>query len=129
MEILHFKDLGDTASVVTNAVILVLGECHNFNTNGRLGDIYPPIKLYCNVLGIDNVMPSHRERTLAHRHTDSLNTIVSQALRGSTNNSQYDIMCICIDTTWLALSIHLHSLTETLYDIYVVVRCLTIDEY
>ena len=26
MEILHFKDLGDT-SVVTNAVVLVLGEC------------------------------------------------------------------------------------------------------
>ena len=27
MEILHFKDLGDTESVVTNAVVLVLGEC------------------------------------------------------------------------------------------------------
>ena len=27
MEILHLKDLGDTASVVTNADVLVLGEC------------------------------------------------------------------------------------------------------
>ena len=27
MEILHFKDLGDTASFVMNAVVLVLGEC------------------------------------------------------------------------------------------------------
>ena len=27
----------------------------NFNTNIPLGDIYPPIKLYYDVLGIDNV--------------------------------------------------------------------------
>ena len=27
MEILHFEDLGDTESVVTNAVVLVLREC------------------------------------------------------------------------------------------------------
>ena len=27
MEILHFNDLGDTEHVVTNAVVLVLGEC------------------------------------------------------------------------------------------------------
>ena len=27
MEILHLKDLGDTESVVTNAVVLVLGGC------------------------------------------------------------------------------------------------------
>ena len=51
MEILRFKDLGDTVSVVTNAVVLVLG-VSNFNTNIPPGDIYPPIKLYCNVLGI-----------------------------------------------------------------------------
>ena len=25
--LLHFKDLGDTESVITNAVVLVLGEC------------------------------------------------------------------------------------------------------
>ena len=36
-------------SVVTNAVDRVLGECE--------GGIYPHIKLYYNVLGIDNVMP------------------------------------------------------------------------
>ena len=55
MEILHLKDLGDTTSVVMNAVVLVLGD---FNTNVP-GEylVYPPIKLYCNVLGIDNVMP------------------------------------------------------------------------
>ena len=28
MEILHLKDFGDTASVVTNAVVLEFGECH-----------------------------------------------------------------------------------------------------
>ena len=64
MEMLHFKDLGDTASVIMNAVTLVLRECqiaiptyYANNTNIPLGDIYPPIKLYCNVLGIDNAMP------------------------------------------------------------------------
>ena len=36
MEILHLKDLGDTTSVVMNAVVLVLGD---FNTNVPLGDI------------------------------------------------------------------------------------------
>ena len=55
MEILHFKDLGDTAIVVTNAVVLVL-RVSNFNTNVPLGHIYPPLKLYNDVLGIDNVM-------------------------------------------------------------------------
>ena len=40
MEILYFKDLWDTeCHLAVNAVVLVLG------------------KLYCNVLGIDNVMP------------------------------------------------------------------------
>ena len=52
MEILHFKELGDTESVVTNAVYV-----SNFNTNVPLGEIYPPIKLNSNVLGIDNAMP------------------------------------------------------------------------
>ena len=55
MEILHLKDLGNTASVITNAVDVVLG-VSNFNTKVPLGGIYPPIKLYCNVLGIDNVI-------------------------------------------------------------------------
>ena len=32
MELLHFEDLGDTESVVTNAVVLVLG-VSNFNGN------------------------------------------------------------------------------------------------
>ena len=50
-----FQRFGDTAIVVANAVILVFGES-NFNTNVPLGDIYPPIKLYCNALGIANVM-------------------------------------------------------------------------
>ena len=27
MEILHFNDMGNTESVVTNAVVLVLGDC------------------------------------------------------------------------------------------------------
>ena len=46
MEILHFKDFGDIAIVVTilNAVVLVL-RVSTFNANVPLGDIYPPIKL------------------------------------------------------------------------------------
>ena len=62
MKILYFEDLRDTESVVTNAVVLVLGVAI---TTYLRGDIYPPIKLNCNVLGIDNVMPLqiHRGRT------------------------------------------------------------------
>ena len=56
MEILHLKDLGDTESVVTNAVVLVLW-MSNVNGNVPHVGIYPRIKLYGNVLGIDNVMP------------------------------------------------------------------------
>ena len=47
MEILQLKDFGDTKSVVTNAVVLVLGE---FNDNVPQRGIYPHIKLYCNIL-------------------------------------------------------------------------------
>ena len=57
MEILHLKDLVDTESVVTNAVVLVLRES-NFNGNVPPGGIYPRIYkvvLQCN--GIDIVMP------------------------------------------------------------------------
>ena len=53
MEILHFKNLGDTESVFTNAVVLVLGECQWKRTSGG---IYPHTKLYWNVMGIDNTM-------------------------------------------------------------------------
>ena len=55
MEILHLEDLGDTERVITNAVVLVLG-VSNFDGNVPQGGIYPHIKLYCNALGIDNVM-------------------------------------------------------------------------
>ena len=57
MDILHLKDLGDTESVVTNAVVLVLGECQLSMATYLRGGIYPHTKLWCNVLGIDNVMP------------------------------------------------------------------------
>ena len=71
MEILLFEDLGDTESVVTNAVVLVLADCQISmatclsGAGGGGGGIYPHIKLSCNVLGIDNVMSreSHRGRT------------------------------------------------------------------
>ena len=58
MEILHFKDLGDTENVVMNAVVLVLG-VSNFNGKVPQGGIYPHIKWCCNVhvCVIDNVMP------------------------------------------------------------------------
>ena len=56
MVILDFKDLGDTESVATNAVFLVLGEC-KIKMATYLRVIYPRIKLYCNVSAIDNVMP------------------------------------------------------------------------
>ena len=51
--------LGDTESVVTNAVVLVLGEYQIAKATYLRGYtcIYPYIKLYCNVLAIDNVMP------------------------------------------------------------------------
>ena len=55
MEILHFENLGETESVVTNAVVLMLG-VSNFNGNVPHGGIYR-IQLYCNILRIDNVMP------------------------------------------------------------------------
>ena len=57
MEILHFKDLVDTASVVTNAVVLVLG-VSNFNTNvpqtniGKqilINKLSPKADKFCNV--------------------------------------------------------------------------------
>ena len=82
MEILYFKDLGDTASVVEECQILIP------STNVPLGDIYPPIKLYCNVLGIGNVICHFK--VIAGRQTDSLNTIHvgSQPLRGSTNKKK-----------------------------------------
>ena len=57
MEILHFKDLWDTESVVMNAIVLMLGECQISMANVPQGGIYPHVKLYCNELGNDNVMP------------------------------------------------------------------------
>ena len=53
----------------------------------------PSYKMYCNVLGIDKVMPlySHIGRTYIYTHTQTdrqtqiLNKIVSQPLRGSIN--------------------------------------------
>ena len=58
MEILHLKDSRDTSSVVMDAVVSSgVRRVSNFNTNVPLGDIYPPVELYCNVLGIDNNMP------------------------------------------------------------------------
>ena len=51
MEILHFKDLGDTESVAMNAVVLVLAECQILMVMYLTGYL-----LYCNVLGIDHVM-------------------------------------------------------------------------
>ena len=44
MEILHFKDLGDTAIVITNAIVLVLRECQISIPTYIWGYIYPPIK-------------------------------------------------------------------------------------
>ena len=57
MKILHFEDLRYTESVVMNAVVLVLRDCQMPMAMYLVGSIYPHIKLYCNVLGIDNVMP------------------------------------------------------------------------
>ena len=57
MEILHFKDLGDAASVVINAIILVLGGCQISMATYLMGGIYSHIKMHCNVLEIDDIMP------------------------------------------------------------------------
>ena len=53
VEILHLKYLGDAESVVTKAVVLVLGACQMSIATYLMGGI----KLYCNVLGNYNVMP------------------------------------------------------------------------
>ena len=66
-------DLADTASVVTNAVVLVRGsvKCQWQRTSGS---IYPCIEWYWNILGIDNVTPLYiiivdrHARTHAHTH-------------------------------------------------------------
>ena len=80
---------GGTASVVTNAVALGPRRVAKFKyqrTNVPLGDINPTIKWYATLKS---------SRTDTHTHTDiqtetqtnSLNTIVSQPLCGSTNSS------------------------------------------
>ena len=51
MEILHFKDLGDTESVAMHAVVLVLAECHISMATHLRGYLFN-----CNLLGIDHVM-------------------------------------------------------------------------
>ena len=53
MDILHFEDLGDTESAVTNAVVPVLGECQ-MSMATYLRGYLPSYKV---ALGIDNVMP------------------------------------------------------------------------
>ena len=45
------------SSVVTNAVVLVLGEYQISIPTYLWGISTPHIQLYCNVLGIDNAMP------------------------------------------------------------------------
>ena len=57
MEILNFKDWGDTESVITNAVVLVLGECQISIAVYLSGStLMYKVVLQC-ILGIDNVMP------------------------------------------------------------------------
>ena len=85
----HFKDLGDTESVVMNAVALVLGECQisiaTYTREYLPLPSYKVLKLYCNALGIYNYLPllSQCGRIDRHTHTNSFNTI--QLLCGSTN--------------------------------------------
>ena len=52
MEILHLKYLGDRESVAMNTVVVVLAECHISMATHLRGHLF-----YCNVLGIDHVMP------------------------------------------------------------------------
>ena len=57
MEILHLKDLGGYRKCRHECRCSSARRVTHFNGNVHMGDIYPHIKLYCNVLGIDNVMP------------------------------------------------------------------------
>ena len=51
MKILHFEDLGDTESVVTNAVVLVLGECQiSMATYVAPSSVKMPRSIYTQIL-------------------------------------------------------------------------------
>ena len=67
--------------------------CHecvsNFNNNVHLWDIYPPIKLYCNVLGIDNVMLWFAAEIFIEY------LISSHPYQGGTNILGYQQVAIC----------------------------------
>ena len=86
MEILHFKDLGATESVVTNTVVLVLGEWQ-ISMAMYLRGYLPSYKIALHCIGklqCYATLKSSRTDTQTDRHTNSINTIVSQPLRGST---------------------------------------------
>ena len=52
--------------LAVNAVVLVIGDS-NVPWGGG-GGIYPNIKLYCNVLGIDNIIADGETYTHTHTH-------------------------------------------------------------
>ena len=58
LALLHFKDLVDMeCRLAAKRSCSSARRVSNFNSDVRQWGIYPHIKLYCNVLGIDNVMP------------------------------------------------------------------------
>ena len=77
MEILHFKDLGDTVSVVTNAVVLVLRECQMSIVTYLMGVstlikscivMYWELTMLCHFKVIADI----QTHTQTHRHTASI---------------------------------------------------------
>ena len=87
MEILHFKDLMGYSKCRHECSYFSARRVSNFNTNAPLGDIYLPIKLYYDVLEL-TMLYHFKVIADGQTHTHGLNTIVSQPLRGSTNNPE-----------------------------------------
>ena len=68
MEILHFKDLGDTESVITNAVVLVFG-VSNLNSNVPPRGYLPSYKVVLQCI-LGNLQYFVIAEGQMHTHTD-----------------------------------------------------------
>ena len=86
-EILHLTDLGYTESVIMNAVVLVLGE-FKIQWQRTSGGYLPSNKVSLQCIGNWQCYAILQlSRTDRHRQTNSLNAIVLQPIRGSTNKT------------------------------------------
>ena len=86
--VLHLKDLGDTESVIMNAVVLVLGECQIPMATYLRGHL-PSYR--CITMHWELTMLCHY-KVITDGHTHTLNR-----LRGSTNHHLWNIHIIPLD--------------------------------